>query len=117
MGKSANERRRRWVYITKNTEYHTLDGVCVAVRDRSTGRWQSEHPAHGKPVAGGVQQFSNGALIATSDRPTLGAAMYFVVREGAADDEEQLVTSRLTGIDRPALADLGRYRWSGAAQP
>ena len=33
----GTERRRHRVYMTRNTEYHFRDGVCVAVRDRRTG--------------------------------------------------------------------------------
>src|SRR6187549_387121 len=44
-GYEGTERRRHRVYMTRNTEYHFRDGVCVAVRDRRTGDWLPGHLA------------------------------------------------------------------------
>ena len=52
--RSAPERRRHVVYLTRNTEYHCRDAECVGVRDRSTGRWQRGHPALRSQLLGGV---------------------------------------------------------------
>lgn len=38
------------IAATRNTEYHLRDRVCIAVRDRRTGRWHSDHPAVGNLV-------------------------------------------------------------------
>jgi hypothetical protein len=40
------------------------------------------------------------------DPPAPGAPIYFEHRE---QDDEQVVTSRLTAIERPALTDLSKY--------
>ena len=42
------ERRRRKVYLTRNTEYHFLDEVCVAVRHRDSGQWRGRHQVWGR---------------------------------------------------------------------
>ena len=107
----GKERRRRWVYTTKNTEYHAFDGVCVAVRDVASGRWLSGHSALGRRIEGGVRIFDNGALLPDLETPQVGQPMYFVLPSaGSVDDEEQIVTSRLQDVGRPDLGDIGRYR-------
>ena len=41
------ERRIHNVFLTRNREYHVRKGKCVAVRDRKTGAWISNHEAIG----------------------------------------------------------------------
>ena len=41
------ERRIHNVFLTRNREYHVRKGTCVAVRDRKTGAWISNHEAIG----------------------------------------------------------------------
>ena len=48
------ERRRFFTYVTRNTEYHFHDGICVAVRDRRTGQFLAAHVARGMRLVGGV---------------------------------------------------------------
>jgi len=98
MGHPGKERRRRFVYQTRNTEYHTLDGMCVAVRDRNTGKWDTDHPALHKRIEGGVRTFSNGCVLPTLDPPGVGDPMYFVLATG--EEDQQLVTSRIETIGR-----------------
>lgn len=111
MAKERNERRRRFVFLTRNSEYHCFDGVCVAVRDRSSGQWLERHPAVRRRIEGGVKVFSNGAIIPSLRDPEIGDPMYFVLAQ--ARDDQQLVTSRLELVDRPAIADLDRYPQTG----
>jgi hypothetical protein len=101
------ERRRRRVYITRNTEYHVLDDVCVAVRDRATGRWRADHAALSRRLEGGVRIFTNGAIVPSLRPARVGEPMYFAL--GGFDDC-QVVTSRLEAVGRPALEDLEHYR-------
>lgn len=41
------ERRVHTIFRTKNHEYHVRSGLCVAVRDRATQVWISNHEAVG----------------------------------------------------------------------
>ncbi len=38
------------VFATANTEYHLRGALCVAIRDRRTGEWLTEHDALGAEV-------------------------------------------------------------------
>jgi hypothetical protein len=104
---AGRERRRRFVYVTRNTEYHTLDSVCVAIRDRRTGHWIERHSALKRRIEGGVRMYSNGCVLPTMDPPAIGDPMYFTL--GSGDEDMQLVTSRVLEINRPDRADLKRY--------
>lgn len=104
---TGRERRRRFVYVTKNTEYHVMDKLCVAVRDRSSGGWRREHQALRRRLAGGITVFSNGAILPSLDPLHVGQAMYFVLPGNG--EQEQLVTSRLERVARPNRAALAHY--------
>lgn len=110
----GSERRRRWVYATRNSEYHTKDDICVAVRDLRTGAWVPSHRALRRRLEGGVRVFSNGAVLPSLEAPRVGDSMYFHLAE---DDDRgrQLVTSRLQEIRRPKLDDLDHHL--GASAP
>jgi hypothetical protein len=97
------ERRRHRVYITRNTEYHLRDGVCIAVRDRRTGDFLNGHLALRRRVHGGLRFFLNGAIIPNPGEPRPGEAIYF------ADDGRDLVTSPLERVERPAKELVARY--------
>ena len=43
-------RRVHTVFVTRNREYHTRDGVCVAVRDLKTTAWMALHAALGMTI-------------------------------------------------------------------
>lgn len=44
---SVNDRRVHTVFVTRNSEYHTKRGICIAVRDRRSTAWISNHEAIG----------------------------------------------------------------------
>lgn len=98
MAYAGKERRRRFVYLTRNTEYHLLDSVCVAVRDRNSGDWDATHPALKKRVEGGVRVLANGCVLPTVEPPKVGVPMYFVL--GSGEEDAQLVTSRIEEVER-----------------
>ncbi len=106
MAYRGRERRRRFVYETRNSEYHVFDQICVAIRDKRTGDWVGEHSAIRRRIEGGVKVFSNGAAIPTLRDPEVGAPMYFHI-----DDEhsEQVITSKIVGVGRPERDDLDHY--------
>jgi hypothetical protein len=104
----GTERRRHRVYVTRNTEYHVRDGICVAVRDRKSNAFRSAHIALNLKVEGGVKIFPNGACIPNQISPVEGDAIFFT-HKTPDGDERQIVTSRLEKIDRPPKRDVLRY--------
>jgi hypothetical protein len=100
--KGQPERRRNRVFVTRNTEYHCHDGVCVAVRDRETGRWIPHHPALNFPVSSGfsVDQHSMPHL----RQPDLGRPLIFYTA-----GPRSLVTTPIQSIGRPAREELSQY--------
>jgi hypothetical protein len=103
----GTERRRRFVYVTRNTEYHVMDEVCVGVRDRHSRAWQERHMAITRRIEGAARVLGNGAIVPTLRDPALGDAIYFALED--ADEPREIVTSRLEAIERPAREDLVRY--------
>ncbi|HEY1959687.1 MAG TPA: hypothetical protein VGH28_28955 [Polyangiaceae bacterium] len=102
------ERRHHRVLVTRNSEYHCRDGVCVAVRDRSTHRFVAEHPALGKRISGGLRFNDNGGIdsITQDSEVKLGEQVCFT-----ADGEERtIITSPLSAIERPPKDVVARYR-------
>ena len=71
------ERRRHRLFVTRNTEYHCRDGVCVAVRDRRSDTWLDSHLALRRRVTGGVRILANGTAIPSCEAPRIGEALYF----------------------------------------
>lgn len=100
---AALERRRHRVYVTRNTEYHFRDGVCVAVRDRTSGAFLPGHLAIRRKLHGGLRFFANGAILPNPGEPAPGDALYF------AADGRDLVTSPLERIERPTKAVVQTY--------
>jgi hypothetical protein len=102
------ERRRHRVYVTRNTEYHLRDGVCVAVRDRRSKSFRPAHIAIDLRVEGGVKIYANGAMIPNIQNPGVGDAIFFTQRDDEGH-EKQIVTSRIEKIDRPPKRDVMLY--------
>ena len=102
------ERRRNKVFVTRNTEYHVRDGVCVAVRDRTSSTWRPGHMALRRAIGGVVKFHANGAVVPFPGEPAVGDAIYFeVVDRGGYDNE--IVTSRVERIDRPERRIVASY--------
>jgi hypothetical protein len=108
MGYQGNDRRRHHVYVTRNTEYHLRDGVCVAVRDRSSRAFRSAHIALNLRMEGGVRIYANGAMIPNVEKPVEGDAIFFT-HVGPEGEMKQIVTSRLERVDRPAKTIVALY--------
>lgn len=108
MSYDGSERRRHRVYVTRNTEYHLRDGICVAVRDRVSGRFRPSHSALSRKVEGGVKIHDNGAVVPHLGEPGVGDALYFAC-EQRSEAERQLVTSRIESIGRPPKRDVLMY--------
>lgn len=85
------------MFVTRNTEYHLRDGVCIAVRDRRTDCWLDGHLAIGRALSGGVRVLANGTTIPVPAAPQVGEALYF------SADGRELITSVLCSVERPPL--------------
>jgi len=97
------ERRRRKVYLTRNTEYHFLDSVCVAVRHRDSGQWRIAHIALRRTLSGCVRFSSTGEPQPKPAPPDVGDALFFAT-EGA-----DVITSALTAVGRPLPQTVDSY--------
>ena len=100
----TSERRRHKVLVTRNTEYHLRDRLCVAVRDRRSGDFLPGHLALKRELSGGVHRFPNGSLIPREEMPDVGDALYFIA------DGLDLVTSPLIKVERPKKEVVKTYR-------
>lgn len=98
------ERRVHRLYVTRNTEYHFRGNVCVAVRDRRTGRWLGAHLAIQRKLSGGVKFHRNGVAVPSCAMPRVGEALYF------DDQGQELITSLLSSIERPSRETVLDYR-------
>jgi hypothetical protein len=108
MAYKGSERRRHRVYVTRNTEYHVRDGVCVAVRDRRSKSFRPAHLALNLRVEGGVRIYPNGAMVPNVASPAPGDAIFFT-HMGPEGESKQIVTSRLEKVDRPQKAIVALY--------
>src|SRR4051812_21879164 len=98
---SGPDRRRHRVFVTRNTEYHCRDGVCVAVRDLRTGQFAPSHVALGRKMSAGLKFTPDGSIFSFSppEAPQVGEQLCF-----SADVEDlhrDVLTSPLTAIVRP----------------
>jgi hypothetical protein len=100
---NGNERRVHRVYVTRNTEYHVRKGICVAVRDRNSGRWINGHAAITKKLEGSLKFHGHGGYSPHFGDPGVGDAIYF------NDGDRDLITSRLEKIERPERATVALY--------
>jgi hypothetical protein len=94
-GYRGPERRRNRMFVTRNTEYHFKDEVCVAVRDRKSGKWLASHLALRRKLAGSVRFEGGGCAIPVRKAPAVGEALFFGM------GGRELVTSLLCAIERP----------------
>jgi hypothetical protein len=97
------ERRRRKVYLTRNTEYHFHDEVCVAVRHLGSGQWRLAHVALQRKLSGSVSFSDQGDLFPHARPPSVGDALYF------AADGVDVITSTLTDVSRPLPQTIATY--------
>jgi hypothetical protein len=97
------ERRKHRVYVTRNTEYHFRDSLCVAVRDRRTGQFMQGHSALSGRIDAGIKFFENGSIAPSPGEPRPGECLYF------ASDGRDLVTSPLEAVERPARETVSMY--------
>lgn len=97
------ERRRRRVFLTRNTEYHFVDDVCVAVRHRDSGHWRMAHVALQRRLSGCVTFGAEGEVHPKTSQPQIGDALFF------ATDGADVITSALTAVGRPLPQTIASY--------
>lgn len=97
------ERRRRKVFVTKNTEYHFDGDTCIAVRDRGTGRFLLSHLALNRKLSGAIDVLDNGTPVPSTEPPSIGQALYF------GSEGRELVTSLCSRIERPEKYVVQNY--------
>ncbi|MDX2051295.1 MAG: hypothetical protein SFV15_02825 [Polyangiaceae bacterium] len=97
------ERRRHLTYLTRNTEYHLRDGICVAVRNRRNNHWLLQHKALSQKLAGGVRFHPDGVAIPVDGGPQIGEALYF------EEAGRGLVTSLVCAMERPTKQVVSQY--------
>ena len=97
------DRRRHTMYVTRNTEYHLRDGICIAVRDRRSGRWLPSHSALRRTLSGAVRYDPSGYAAPSPSAPDVGDALYF---GGGGRD---LVTTVLSSVERPSRHQVAGY--------
>ncbi|AUX43202.1 hypothetical protein SOCE26_046460 [Sorangium cellulosum] len=108
MSYTGTERRRHRVFITRNTEYHVRDDVCVAVRDRAARKFRTAHLALHLKLQGGIRINENGVVIPEPNNARVGSPIYFTQTDHDGL-ERQIVTSRVERIERPERQLVQQY--------
>jgi hypothetical protein len=103
------ERRHNRVFVTLHSEYHCRDGVCVAVRNRETGAFLTDHVAIGRHVDGSIRFNEKGGIVSAHDAtgPEVGENLFFSSDE--VHDPRNVLTSALTAIRRPPKEIVASY--------
>ena len=95
------ERRYDRVLLTRNSEYYCVRDTCLAVRDRKTGQFLTDHAAIGRQFAGSIRLSSDGRIESVTRRgeePHPGMSLLF--SNGKLGEE--LLTSKLRLIEHPS---------------
>lgn len=108
MNYTGTERRRHRAFITRNTEYHVRDEICVAVRDRAAKRFRPAHLALHLKLQGAVRINPNGVVVPEPRNARVGAPIYFTQMDPDGQ-ERQVVTSRVERIERPEKGTVLQY--------
>jgi len=93
------ERRHNKVLVTKNTEYHMRDFLCVAVRDRQTRTWKLDHQAVGNKLVSGITVMGDVCGIHVGQQE-VGDKLYF---------ENDLLTTPVETVARPGKDAVASY--------
>ncbi len=105
------DRRIHKVFVTRNTEYHLRRGVCVAVKDRSSGEWLDAHLALRQQVHGGLRFTRSGGIHANAGTPSVGDSLFFHA------SGRDLVTSPVLKVERPERSLVARYPADAGKKP
>ena len=103
------DRRHHRVFVTHHTEYHCRDGVCVAVRNRKTGAFVTEHRAIGRHVDCSLLFTSDGGIECAHSPAELQVGEHVCFSSGDIDDAHNVLTSELEDIARPPKEIVAAY--------
>lgn len=103
------ERRRHRVFVTRNTEYHCRDGVCVAVRDLRTHAFLPRHPALGKKVTASFELSTDGGISGVHAPEEIRIGEQLCLSSGRGDLEHDVLTTPLRAIERPPREVVTSY--------
>jgi hypothetical protein len=106
-GYSGPDRRRHRVFITKNSEYHCRDGICVAVRDVRSGLFRDQHLAIGKRMSSSILFSKEGGIAAISKPGDTHVGEQLCFSSGQLDHE--IITSAVKAIERPPKEIVSLY--------
>jgi len=98
------------MYVTRNSEYHFRDTLCVRVRDLQTGRWLDSHLAIGRKLSGAIRLTQDGRPVPTPAAPGIGEALYF------GEEGRDLITSVLCAVERPSAGAVQTYAATAGAE-
>jgi hypothetical protein len=79
------------------------------VRDRSTGEFQSEHPAIGKRFSGSFARNREGGIGAVEPPDSTRPGLQLCFSSGDGDLEHDVLTSVLLSIERPPKEVVEKY--------
>jgi len=97
------DRRRHRMFVTRNSEYHMREDICVGVRNTREDRWLDRSRLLSARLMGAVDSFSTLSSSACTE-PAVGKYLLFVCENG-----ELIVTTKLEAIDRPPLDAVKNY--------
>jgi hypothetical protein len=106
---SGPDRRRHRVFVTKNSEYHCRDNVCVAVRSVRTGAFDRNHVALGRWLSGAIKFTKDGSISGMSDASDARRGEQLCFASGSMDDTNDVLTSPLEAIARPPKDVVSLY--------
>jgi hypothetical protein len=89
------ERRKNKLFVTRNSEYYTHDGVCLRVRDRRRREWIDGHDAIGHRLTGALHVPKLAGESPIHDVPEPGDTLVF------ESGPHKVLTSPLERVSRP----------------
>ena len=99
----GQERRRRRMYVTQNSEYHFRDSHCIAVRDRNAGTWLLAHRALDREASGSIRRGETAEPFPCLEMPRVGDALFF----GTTGPD--VITSVVSAVKRPERTIVQNY--------
>ena len=100
------EKRKNRLFVTRNTEYHVRNSICVGVRNRQTGDWLMHARALGARLIGTIASPAMPHHKPTVFlMPEIGDNLIFLSPMGV-----DIVTTRLRGVHRPPIQALKYYQ-------
>lgn len=91
------------MFVTKNTEYHMKDNICVGIRKLKNGLWIKNGKAIKARLIGSIRSVDD-IIMAKGTEPAVGEPLLFI-----NDDGEDIVTTTLSEIKRPPKEAVNNY--------